>query len=239
MNIFLLTGQSNMAGRGLVDAVEPIRHPDILMLREGRWTEATEPLHEDRPGRAGIGIAMSFAQQLLERSPGVKIGLVPCAEGGSPLSRWMPGADLSERALALGRRAVADGPLRGILWHQGESDSVNKSDATSYGPRLAKVVGHLREQLGATDVPVIAGELGYFLRQSDDHVYFAVVNDALRGAADSVPLYACASATDLADMGDHVHFDSTSLREFGQRYATEFLELIQHHHLPPLQTTVG
>lgn len=234
MNIFLLTGQSNMAGRGPLDTVEPVSHPNIRVLREEGWREASEPLHDDRPERAGIGLAMSFAQRLLERSPESVIGLVPCAEGGSPLSRWMPGQDLSERALALGRRALADGELRGILWHQGESDSANKSDATSYAARLTKVIAHFRQQLGTPRVPFVAGQLGLFLRELDNKLYFAVVNDALLAAASTVPLYACASARDLGDKGDHVHFDSPALREFGNRYAAEFFELIQHHHLPQL-----
>ncbi len=231
MNIFLLTGQSNMAGRGPLDTVEPLRHPNILVLREEGWTEASEPLHSDRP-TAGIGLAMSFAQRLLERSPQATIGLVPCAEGGSPLSKWMPGQDLSERALTLGRQAMADGDLRGILWHQGESDSGTKSDASSYASRLTKVIAHLREQLTASDVPFIAGEIGLFLRALESKTYFAVVNDALRTTAES--LYACASARYLTDTGDHIHFDSRSLREFGCRYAEEYLRLIQEHHLPPL-----
>ena len=233
MNIFLLTGQSNMAGRGPLETVEPIRHPNLLVLREGSWEEAIEPIHRDKES-AGIGLAMSFSQRLLERSPQAKIGLVPCAEGGSPLSRWMPGADLSERALSLGHRALEDGELRGILWHQGESDSGTKSDASSYGARLTKVIAHLREQLAATDVPFISGEVGSFLREVEGKTYFSVVNDALRATAESVALYACVSARDLTDKGDHVHFDSPALRELGNRYAEEYLTLIQTYHLPPL-----
>ena len=239
MNIFLLIGQSNMAGRGPVDDVDPIRHPDIFMYREGRWTAATEPLHTDRPERAGIGLGMSFAQQLLESFPGARIGLVPCAEGGSPLSRWMPGCVLSERALTVAGEALTEGELRGILWHQGESDSGNKSDATSYGPRLTKVIAHFRDQLEATGVPFISGELGPFLRNQEDKPYFTVVNHALQEVADSVPLYACVSARALADKGDDIHFGSPALREFGGRYAAAYLELIQQHHLPPLHVEAG
>ena len=222
-----------MAGRGPLETVEPIRHPNLLVLREEGWEEAIEPLHRDKES-AGIGLAMSFSQRLLERSPQAVIGLVPCAEGGSPLSRWMPGQDLSERAVGLGRRALEDGELRGILWHQGESDSGTKSDASSYGPRLTKVIAHLREQLDATDVPFISGEVGSFLREVEGKTYFSVVNDALRATAESVALYACASSRDLTDKGDYIHFDAPALREFGNRYAEEYLTLIQTHHLPPL-----
>lgn len=86
LNIFLLIGQSNMAGRGNMDEVEEIEHPDILMFRKGRWVKAKEPLHEDTTN-AGIGPSMSFALNLIEEYPRAKIGLVPCAVGATPLSR--------------------------------------------------------------------------------------------------------------------------------------------------------
>ena len=41
--IFLLIGQSNMAGRGPIDTVEPIEHPHIHMFRDGQWVPAAEP----------------------------------------------------------------------------------------------------------------------------------------------------------------------------------------------------
>ena len=54
MDIFLLMGQSNMAGRGLLEDVEPIRDERIRVFQDGRWSIAEEPLHHDRP-TAGIG----------------------------------------------------------------------------------------------------------------------------------------------------------------------------------------
>ena len=65
LRVFLLIGQSNMAGRGVIDEVAAIDDPDILMFRDGRWVTAREPLHTDKPDRTGIGIGMSFAQEIL------------------------------------------------------------------------------------------------------------------------------------------------------------------------------
>src|SRR3972149_1667175 len=98
IDIFLLAGQSNMAGRGRLDEVPAFSPPAVLMFREGAWRQAQEPLHTDIPGSAGIGLGMSFAVELLKVMPDIRVGLVPCAVGGSPLSRWIPGADLYNNA---------------------------------------------------------------------------------------------------------------------------------------------
>ena len=61
LNIFLLIGQSNMAGRGKLDDVSELVHPDLFMFRAGQWLPAAEPLHTDKPRIAGVGLGMSFA----------------------------------------------------------------------------------------------------------------------------------------------------------------------------------
>ncbi len=90
--LFLLLGQSNMSGRGKFGEVEPIENPNVFMFRGGKWMTAEEPLHTD--GNGGVGLAMSFADELLKQNPSMKIGFVPCAVGGSLLSRWVKGGDL-------------------------------------------------------------------------------------------------------------------------------------------------
>ena len=157
MDIFLLMGQSNMAGRGLLEDVEPIRNDRIRAFQDGRWTIAEEPLHHDRP-TAGIGLAMSFAQSVLAANSDMEIGLVPRAVGSTPLERWMPGADLYEGAMAAARTVARDGTIKAVLWHQGEHDSKSEADASSYVPRFSAMVATLRERLDAPSLPVIVGE---------------------------------------------------------------------------------
>ena len=129
---------------------------------------------------------MSFAVELANVAGMAPIGLIPCAVGGTPLSRWMPGADLYENAVATARSALATGHLRGVLWHQGEGDSIRREDAESYGERFQSMVQNLRADLSAESVPVIAGELGSFLRHYERCRFFELVNAQLR-PADSLP----------------------------------------------------
>ena len=224
MDIFLLMGQSNMAGRGLLEDVEPIRDERIRVFQDGRWTMAEEPLHHDRP-TAGIGLAMSFAQTVLAAGPDREIGLVPRAVGSTPLERWMPGADLYEGAMAAAREAARNGTIKAVLWHQGEHDSKSDTDASSYVQRFSAMVATLRDQLDAPSLPVIVGELGSYLSERPDFPHYRIVNAELRKVPDAVLGSAFVSAEDLTDKGDNLHYDARSLRIFGERYAAEYLRL--------------
>ncbi len=228
LNIFLLIGQSNMAGRGRLNEVAPLSNPQIFMFRDGHWTAATEPLHTDKPHVAGIGLSMSFAVTLMKEASISPIGLVPCAVGGTPLSRWMPGADLYENAVKTIRAALSKGKLSGVLWHQGEGDSGNYDDAASYGERLGKMIKSLRSDLSVEEIPVIAGQLGYFLRNRKNYVFSELINQQLRELDGKLSAYSWISARDLTDNGDKLHFNAKSLREFGNRYAKGYLDLTKN-----------
>src|SRR5690606_25725287 len=165
MQIFLLAGQSNMAGRGQVTAADSLVHPRIFMLsREGAWVPAVEPVHYDKPG-AGVGPGLTFACAIVTADPTAVVGLVPTAVGGSPITTWVPGAVHDQTgtppyddAMARARQALTSGRLAGILWHQGESDA-NAEAAGQYEGRLEELIARFRTEPGAPDVPVRIGQL--------------------------------------------------------------------------------
>jgi hypothetical protein len=80
-DIFLLIGQFNMAGRGLLGEVADLSEPQVLMFRDDIWQRAKEPLHTDKAS-AGVGIGSGFALELLTQAADLHIGLVPCAVCG-------------------------------------------------------------------------------------------------------------------------------------------------------------
>jgi len=54
-NIYLLAGQSNMAGRAPLDTLSKEVDPQILMLdKDNNWVPATDPVHFDKPEVAGV-----------------------------------------------------------------------------------------------------------------------------------------------------------------------------------------
>jgi hypothetical protein len=161
MNLFLLIGQSNMAGRGIVGPGDLVTNPRIFMLtRELSWTLARDPVHFDKP-IAGVGLCSEFARALVKSDPGIVVGLIPCAVGGTSLDQWKPGGELYVGAVARAREAMKRGKLAGILWHQGEADNTHDKVVT-YADRFASMIARLRADLGAENVPLVIGELGRF-----------------------------------------------------------------------------
>lgn len=228
-HLYLLIGQSNMAGRGKVGPEDKIPHPRVLKFtKEMAWAPAVDPLHFDKPKIAGVGMGSSFGRVMADANPKVTIGLIPCAVGGTPLSRWQKGGDLYKQALERAKVAMKDGTLKGILWHQGESDSGSESNAKSYAARLSQMVKDLRADLGVGEVPFVAGKLGPFRPKEDKNgkpIYTDLVNEQIAKLPSLAPKCAVAESTGLKDKGDKTHFDTPSQHEFGRRYAAKMQEL--------------
>lgn len=229
MHIYLLMGQSNMAGRGKIEEEDKTPHPRVLRLNySNAWEVAVEPVHQDRKFGLGVGPGLSFGKHMAESDEKATIALVPCAVGGTPLSRWSRSGDLYSNALVRAKIAMKDGTLKGILWHQGETDSTDLQNAQTYEDRLVKMIGDLREDLGETKVPFVVGQIGEFLYTRKDPAktrYARTINDGLANIPNRVPNTACWKATGLTHSGDEVHFDTKSEREMGRRFAEEMLKL--------------
>lgn len=229
-DLYLLIGQSNMAGRGITNSANRLSSERVLKFTKDRkWAEGVEPIHFDRPF-TGAGPGLAFARSMADADGHAVIGLIPCADGGTPLSRWEPGHDLYTNAVSRTKAALASGGrLRGILWHQGEADSWAKETAETYAVRLTNMVTQLRRDLDATDVPFIAGEVGAHyavsLEKRGKKPYVKEVNAQMKEAVASLPVSAWASADGLAPGQDGIHFTTESAYELGRRYAKEFQRL--------------
>jgi hypothetical protein len=230
LHLFLLAGQSNMAGRGAIEARDKEPIPQVLSLdASGSWVRARDPIHWDK-AIAGVGLARAFAVEYLKRHRGVTVGLIPAACGGSPIATWAPGQYFEpthshpyDDALARTRRALEFGTLRGILWHQGESDSKPEL-APRYEAALTVLIERLRSELGAPRVPFLIGQLGQFGAVPWDTPTRAV-DAAQRRVAATASLAAFVSSDGLTSKPDNIHFNSASLREFGKRYAAALAAL--------------
>ena len=229
-HLFLLVGQSNMAGRGTVEAQDKAPHPRVLMLdKADAWVPAIDPLHFDKAA-AGVGIGKTFATLYAEAHPGITVGLIPCAVGGSPIDVWKPGAFYTatkshpwDDAIRRAHLAQKSGTLTGILWHQGESDS-NEKLAPGYEAKLHDLIARMRKELGAPEVPFVVGQMGKFAEAAWDDAKVQV-DRVHQELPKKVKRTAFASAERLKHRGDKVHFDSPSLREFGKRYFAAFQSL--------------
>ena len=232
-DIYLLIGQSNMAGRGKLTGNNEIPHDGVLKMNVfGYLVPAKEPLHYDKP-TAGAGLGSSFANAMRAGDTNTTIVLLPCAFGGSALSEWSKGSYMYRHAVLRAQEAIrlmkGKGKLAGILWHQGESDSMNIKNASSYAQRLSQMLTDLRADLGCGDVPIVVGELGRYLvekrAKSGRYAYFEKVNEALHLVAKQLPNCECVSSEGLSANSDILHFNTESLRIFGERYAAAMKRL--------------
>lgn len=222
----LLIGQSNMAGRGYKKDVEPIINKELFVLRNGRWRPMYTPVNPDR-NTAGVNLAESFAD-LYAREKNVKVGLIPCADGGSALDMWKEGSLLFDHAVYQARLAQRTSTIAAVLWHQGESDCEDDL-YPFYEEKLNRIFDAFREKLGLFDVPFLVGGLGDYLRfcptEPGCAKNYSLVNKALQNLAKTRENTGFVSAEGLTSNPDYLHFNAESLREFGKRYYAEFLKL--------------
>lgn len=220
---FLLIGQSNMAGRGILSEATPVDTTHIKTLRNGRWQKMFRPINPDR-AFSGVSLGESFAEAYAKKY-NVDVGLICAADGGTKLEQWTVGGLLYENAVVQARLALRTSTIVGVLWHQGESDCAPEL-AKTYKQRFELIMKALRKDLGLEDVPFVLGELGSYLKEYSEYTKnYTQINEQLHEIAKTNELTGVASADGLTANADNLHFNAKSLYEFGLRYFAEFERL--------------
>ena len=222
---FLLIGQSNMAGRGILTEAIPVDTTHIKILRNGRWKTMFRPINPDS-SFSGVSLAESFAEAYAKKY-NVDVGLICAADGGTKLEQWQVGGLLYENAVLQAKLALRTSTIVGVLWHQGESDCAPEL-AKTYKERFEIIMNALRKDLGLEDVPFVLGELGSYLKEYTASEYtknYPQINEQLHEIAKTNKLTGVASADGLTANADNLHFNAKSLYEFGLRYFAEFERL--------------
>ena len=208
--VFIMAGQSNMAGRGLVEPQDTILSKRILTInKKGDIIYAKEPLHFYESSMTGLDCGLSFGKSLLTHIPDkVTILLIPAAVGGSSISQWLgDSVHRNVRLLTNFREKVTLarklGQIKGILWHQGESDA-NAKDIPMYKERLTALFTIFREAAGNKALPVLMGELGSYSKNIDNWIK---LNEQINLYDSSDPNTSVVSTSDFNHKGDYTHFN--------------------------------
>lgn len=249
--IFLCFGQSNMEGNArpepqdtIVDSrfqvMETVDCPN-LGREKGKWYTAVPPLCRCR---TGLTPADYFGRTLIESLPkDVKVGVINVAVGGckielfdkdhyqsyvSTAPKWMIGmineydGNPYQRLVEMAKLAQKDGVIKGILLHQGESNT-----GDSAWPQKVKLVydNLLHDlNLNPNSVPLLAGEVV----NADQGGACASMNQIIATLPQTIPNSYVISSAGCPQKGDNLHFTAAGYRELGKRYGEKMLALLDH-----------
>ncbi len=236
-HIFLLIGQSNMEGVPPAAPEDKVESPRVKVLARSdcanlgrtynQWYTATPPLHSCN---LGVGPGDYFGKKVAEALPNATIGLVPSGIAGVDINFFRKGVVSSRRqefqippdnhwssaydwVVSRARVAQESGVIRGILFHQGESDTGQQA----WVAKVKDMVEDLRADLALGDVPFLAGELMHGGCCQAHNSIIAQLPSRISNAH-------VISASGLGKH-DQYHFDLAGQRTLGERYATKFLEV--------------
>lgn len=247
-HIYLCIGQSNMEGNArweaqdsTVDArfqvMEAVDCPNLNRAK-GNWYTAQPPLCRCR---TGLTPADYFGRKLLAHLPAqVRVGVINVAVGGCKIELfdkdgyaayvaaapdWLKnmvreyGGNPYGRLVEMARLAQRDGVIKGILLHQGES---NTNDS-SWTLKVKKVYDNLLAdlQLAPNSVPLLAGELVH----ADQGGVCASMNRIIATLPSVIPTAYVVSSQGCPAAADHLHFNAAGYRMLGERYADKLLSL--------------
>ena len=226
-DVYLLIGQSNMAGRGELKPKDCSPVEGVWLLKtDGTIEPAACPMNRYSTIRKGIEMqkmspAYSFGKTL-HKVTGRKILLVVNARGGSAIEEWKKGNGKTlyyEEAVRRTKEALRYGTLKGVLWHQGES---NIAGADRYIEQLIAIIENLRKDFDNERLPFIAGEIAHW------NAGASVMNAAIRSLPARVEhtgYVTSEGARPLKDFGDP-HFNRKGSMLMGKRYARKILEMV-------------
>lgn len=215
-DVFVIAGQSNSIGTGHGEVTEEPQM-GVHVFRDCRyWDIATHPLYASR-GHHGPFVA--FAKRL-KKSLNYPIGLIPCAVGGSRLSRWLleEDGDLYREMIS----TINNRQIKGILWYQGESDAVY-CEADNYYNRFSSFVAKIRKDTKNPNLPIFTVQLH---RHTDDFIngelideQYDLIREAQRKAAKQIENVYVIPSIDAGRLSDGIHNSKTANMLIGERLA--------------------
>ncbi len=224
LDIYLVIGQSNMAGRATIREKDTAPLADTYLFTGDEATPfvvATNPLNRystvrKKMSMQRLGPSFAFAQSMVAEHPDHDIGLVVNAKGGTKIVQWLPGTELYEEAISQTHKALKYGTLRGVIWHQGEGDS-HSIRVDMYLGRLEILISAIREEFNDPNLPFIAGQL----YDNENRHAFNEMLLQLPGFIKHTGV-ALSAGTNTTD---GTHFDSESAIIMGNRYAAEMKKI--------------
>lgn len=247
-DLFLLAGQSNASGNGdpFDSALDAVIVPGVNQwdAKTQQVIAAVTPLaHHTAPPRVGFGYHFGVLYKLLT---GREVVLIPRGKDSSRLRGdfWQPGqpgGEGFEDAVRESNAAIqaTGGQFAGILWHQGEADTLVQPTEPQHRDLLLQLVAGLRARItGAENAIFLCG--GMVPEWVAVTPAAAPIEAALASIGAHCPRTAYVPAEGLTGNewpDDKIHFSAVSQRDFALRYLSTYLELAQGKIPTPASTS--
>ena len=218
---------------------------------KGKWIKAVPPLAHCQGAK--LGPADYFGRTMVEKTdPQIKVGIIVVAVAGCSIDLFDKdgyanyarsqqslmtqrintyGGNPYGRMIEMAKKAQEEGVIKGIIFHQGETDAGNGQ----WPSKVKKVYDNIIKDLGlGNDIPFLAGEV---LRSG---VSSGANNNIAKLPQQSKNFYVVSSEGFNQALGDgqNVHFTSQEYRDFGKRYAEKMIEVLGDK-LNPVASTVS
>jgi len=248
--IYLCFGQSNMEAGARPDPQDRgDLDPRFQMLaavdnprmnrKMGNWYVANPPIN--RPEN-NMGPVDWFGRNMVANLPkDVRVGVINVSVAGAGIELWdkndwekylntreqwmrnivnQYGGSPYARLVEMAKIAQKDGVIKGVLLHQGESNSTD----TNWPVKVKAIYDDLMKDLNLDpkDVPLLAGEL----KSAEEHGVCSAFNtNILVHLPEVLPNSYVISSKGCKGTPDQFHFNTTGMRELGKRYAVQMLKL--------------
>lgn len=249
-HVYLSFGQSNMEGAAPIEAedkknvdprfqvLEAVNCPD-LGREMGKWYTAIPPLCRCK---TGLTLTDNFGTTMVANLPkNIQVGVVNVAVGGCKIELfdkdnfenymktapdWMLGmikeynGSPYARLVEIAKIAQKKGVIKGILLHQGES---NTGD-TLWTKKVKIVYDNLMKDLDLDPkkVPLLSGETVH----EEQNGKCASMNKIIAALPQAIPNSYVISSKGCGVAPDLLHFSAPGYRELGKRYAGKMLSLL-------------
>lgn len=186
----------------------------------------------------GLSVADWFGRHMADSLPNVTIGIIPVAVGGTSIKlyqsneyqsylasaeSWLVNwaksygddGNAMGRILEVAKKAQEVGVIKGIIFHQGETDG----GLSDWESRVASTYNTIIKELGlnAEEVPFVAGEM-----------LDGGACDGMSDRVNKLPQYISnayvVSSDNLPGASDRLHFTVEGYRGMGERYAQVMLK---------------
>ena len=240
LKVYVLAGQSNMAGCDDVRNLDPMWQSDmgdVMMYWGNDFAPAFKSLKAGTSGASCsdaspgsfFGPELAFGSDMSYANPDEQVVIIKFAVGGTDMfeywttpTREFPDGGILWNQLqdVMGDAFTTLGDMgyeyhvEAFLWMQGESDSDKKYRAKAYNKNLTNFISSMRYYVGNPELPFILGRIRDSGQPHADMVREAQVNVSM-----NIPNVYWIDTDDLPWLPDGIHYDEASMIELGHRFA--------------------